>query len=219
MADISLICGASGGLGTSVVQALASRGDRIVAVGGPKSTPPADFKGTWKAADLSDPAQVSALWDAIATELGGPPRWVANLVGGYAGGSAEATDFDAWRRMITLNLDTAWLTCHEAARRLENGSALVNVSARSAIAGGAGSAAYAVAKSGVAKLTQVLAEELQGRVRVNAIVPALIDTSGNRKVLNAQAMSKATSPGSIAAIIAFLLSEASGTLSGSLLAV
>jgi 3-oxoacyl-[acyl-carrier protein] reductase len=120
------------------------------------------------------------------------------------------------RFLTALNLETAWWSCRAAARRLPEGGAIVNVAARTGLTGGAGSAAYAVTKAGVIRLTQVLALELaERRIRVNAVVPALIATPANR----AAGITGGTPPDEIAAAIAFLLSDAASAVTGAVVPV
>ena len=98
-----------------------------------------------------------------------------NTVGGFERGSLADSEAAAVRAMLELNLETAFWTSRAAARRLEEGSAIVHVAARAALVRGGGSTAYAVAKAGVVRLTQVLADELaERRVRVNAVLPSMM---------------------------------------------
>jgi len=102
----------------------------------------------------------------------------------------------------------------------QGGGCIVNVSSRSALEAEPGAAAYAVAKAGVIKLTEVLAAELKASgVRVNVIVPAIIDTAVNRQVLPEKLMQKAVAPAEIAAVIAYLCSDTALAITGATIPV
>src|SRR6202171_2933389 len=234
MADLSVIVGATGALGTAVVDAFAKRGDRIVAVARSRSGVSelaVKYPGvvTGDTADITSRQDVDDLWERI--DRAGVPRWVVNATGGYRGGKVAESTPDDFTAMMDLNLGTAWGSCRAAARRMASspspsasspspsgggqGGGIVNVSSRSALGGGPGAAAYAIAKSGVIKLTEVLAAELKSAgVRVNVMVPAVIDTLENRKSLPEKVMQKAVAPAEIAAVILYLCSDAAAAITG-----
>ena len=217
MADLTVILGATGALGTAVVDAFAKRGDRIVAVARSRSGVSelaVKYPGvvTGDTADITSRQDVDDLWERI--DRVGVPRWVVNATGGYRGGKVAESAPDDFTAMIDLNLSTAWWSCRAAARRMTGGG-IVNVSSRSALVAEPGAAAYAIAKAGVIKLTEVLAAELKSAgVRVNVVVPAVIDTPENRKSLPEKVMQKAVAPAEIAAVIAFLCSDAAAAITG-----
>jgi NAD(P)-dependent dehydrogenase (short-subunit alcohol dehydrogenase family) len=216
VADLALVCGGGGALGGALVEVFLARGDRVVSVD--RHAPDEDARAglVHEAVDLTDPDAVEALWDALDER----PRWLVNAVGGFRSETVADSDPESVRFLHDLNLGTAWWSCRAAARRMEAGAAIVNVSARAALVGGSGSAAYAVAKAGVVRLTQVLALELaERRVRVNAILPSVIDTPANRASLSEQTMSVAVPPAEIAAVVAFLCSDAAAAVSGAIVPV
>jgi len=215
--DLAVILGATGGLGTAVVDAFATRGDRIIAVArsiAGVSELAAKYPGrvTGDTANLTSRQDVDDLWERI--DRVGVPRWVVNTTGGYRGGKVAETTPDDFTTIMDLNLGTAWWSCRAAARRMAGGC-IVNVSSRSALVAEPGAAAYAIAKAGVIKLTEVLAAELKSSgVRVNVVVPAIIDTPENRKSLPEKAMQKAVAPADIAAVILYLCSDAASAITG-----
>jgi NAD(P)-dependent dehydrogenase (short-subunit alcohol dehydrogenase family) len=221
MADLTVIFGATGGLGTAVVEAFAKRGDRIIAVARSRSGvselaakyPSSEGGGvTGDTADLTSRQDVDDLWERI--DRVGVPRWVVNTTGGYRGGKVVDSTPDDFTAMMDLNLGTTWWSCRAAARRMQAGG-IVNVSSRSALVADPGAAAYAIAKAGVIKLTEVLAAELKSSgVRVNVVVPAVIDTPENRKSLPEKVMQKAVAPAEIAAVILYLCSDDAAAITG-----
>ena len=80
--------------------------------------------------------------------------------------------------------------------------------------------AYAASKSGVARLTEALAEELKDRgVTVNAVLPSIIDTPANRAAMPDADASRWVTPGALARVIAFLLSDDATPITGACLPV
>jgi NAD(P)-dependent dehydrogenase (short-subunit alcohol dehydrogenase family) len=217
MSELAVIMGATGALGTAIVDAFASRGDRVIAVARSRSDVSqlaSKYPGvvTGDTADLTSRLEVDELWERI--DRAGVPRWVVNATGGYRTGKLVDSTPDDFTFMMDLNLGTAWWSCRAAARRMQGG-AIVNVSSRSGLVAEPGAAAYAVAKAGVITLTTVLAAELKSSgVRVNAIVPAIIDTPANRQALPEKLMQKAVAPAEIAAVIAYLCSDAAAAITG-----
>ena len=171
---------------------------------------------THEVADLTQPTK----WRRSGTGCRETPRWVVNAAGGFRAGEVADSDPDSVRFLSDLNLGTAWWSCREAARRLPEGGAIVNVSSKTGLTGGAGTAAYAVAKSGVIRLTEVLAAELrERRVRVNAVLPSLIDTPANRASMSPDQLKNAVAPADLASVIDFLLSDAAAAVTGAIVPV
>ncbi len=199
MTDVALVCGGAGALGSAIVETLRARGDDVVV---------ADRNTV----DLTDAEAVEAFWERLVAR----PRWVVNAAGGFRPATVAETEPEDLRFLTELNFGTAWWSCRAAARRLPDGGAIVNVAARAGLTGGAGSAAYAVTKAAVVRLTQVLALELaERRIRVNAVVPALIDTPANR----AHGITGGTPPAEIARAVAFLLSDDAQAVNGAIVPV
>jgi NAD(P)-dependent dehydrogenase (short-subunit alcohol dehydrogenase family) len=220
MADVALVCGGHGVLGRAVVDAFLARGDDVVAVGrGRPERTKRHPRLTIESADLAVADEVEALWQRLERQ-DRRPRWVVNAVGGYRPGTVADSDPEEVRSVHALNLDTVWWSCRAAARRLAPGAAILNVASRSAVTGGRGATAYAVAKAGVARLTEVLAAELADRrIRVNATLPSLIDTPDNRASLSAERMQVAVPPRELAAVATFLCSDAAAAVTGALVPV
>jgi NAD(P)-dependent dehydrogenase (short-subunit alcohol dehydrogenase family) len=215
MTDLSargiLVTGASGALGSSVASVLAERGAKVAGVGlapgGPGLALPR--------ADLTDPAAAAGAIAQAAEALGGLDGLV-NVAGGFVWEKLEGGSIDTFDRMYRLNLRTAAVCCQAAIPHLAHaGGAIVNVGAASAASPGAGMAAYAASKAGVMALTTSLAAELKGKgVRVNAILPTIMDTAQNRKDMPDADTSDWTTTEAAARVIAFLLSADAGAITG-----
>ena len=218
-----VVTGGTGALGRAVVETLLAEG---YAVAVPFRDPAswdrlragAASERLWGApADAADPAAMVAFMADAQKHLGALSG-LANLAGGYAGSKRfEEAPPDQWDDMMRLNLGTAYAACRAVLPRLSAGGSIALVASRLVEQGGAGAAAYTVSKAGVVALARALAAENAGVVRVNCILPGIIDTEANRAAMPRADVSGWTTPQAIAELIAFLLSPRSGALSGALL--
>lgn len=214
MAGAVIVTGAFGALGRAVVAHLAGAGHAVAGVD--VAPAPAEFAGSLAVGgvDLTDEARVTAAYDEIAAKLGGISGLV-NIAGGFVWELVEGGNLGNWDRMFAMNLRTAATSSAAALPHLvQSGGAIVNIGANAALNPAAGMAPYTASKAGVHALTASLAEELRGKVRVNAVLPTIIDTPTNRADMPDADTSAWVKPESAAKVITFLISEASGSVTG-----
>jgi NAD(P)-dependent dehydrogenase (short-subunit alcohol dehydrogenase family) len=124
--------------------------------------------------DVTDENAVSDAMERTVAELGPLGCLVANA-GVTDGAPITEMSLDRWHRVLRTNLDGAFLSTREAARRFVaqgSGGSLVIVSSTVSRYGGAGLAAYATSKTGLLGLGRTLAVELaRHRVRCNMLLP------------------------------------------------
>src|SRR5713101_2279344 len=136
--------------------------------------------------DVTDEAEVGKFVEGVVRRHGRLDAMV-NTVGGYAGGvKLWELDTKVFDQMLALNLRSSYALSRGAVRvMLKQGSgAIVNVAAKAAIDHGAGAAAYAASKAAAVAMINSLAEDLKGTgVRVNSVLPSIIDTDANRKAM------------------------------------
>jgi len=168
--------------------------------------------------DVLDEADVAA-----AFAMSPPLRAVVNLIGGYAPPQAlSGLDVSVLRRQLELNLVTAAIVTKHAMPVLaaQGGGAIVHVSSRVAVEKGENGFAYSVSKLGVVRLVEAAAAE--GRepgVRVNCIMPSIIDTPANRAALPHARHDRWPKPAELAAVLAFLVSDDATLISGAAIPV
>ncbi len=146
-----------------------------------------------------------------------------HIVGGFAAAAVEDTRRDDFVSMFELNAVTAFLCCRESVRKMRSGGGggcIVNVAARPAVQPVGGMIAYTTAKAAVASLTQCLAEEVRGDgIRVNAILPSILDTPANRRAMPDADFDRWPKPAEVARTISFLASPDNRLTSGALVPV
>lgn len=212
-----VVTGGLGILGQAVVQFLKNRGDQVAVV---DVAPARDDQGdvmVLGGIDLTDEAAVVAAYRSIADELGGIDGLV-NVAGGFLWETVIDGSLDSWDRMYAMNLRTAVISSRAAVAHLVKGGAIVNIGAAAAGNAAMGLAPYAASKAGVKALTESLADELRGKgIRVNAVLPTIIDTPTNRADMPDADRSGWVTPAGAARAIGFLLSPEAGTITGATL--
>ncbi len=169
-------------------------------------------------ADLSDPASAQAVAQIAAAEGEAPLRAVVNLVGGFAEGErVHATPVEDFEAQLRLNLRPTYLVCQAALPHLLDGGggAIVCVSSRAALRPFSGAAGYIVAKAAVLAFVDALAAEYRADdIRVNAILPSVIDTPANRRASPDADHARWVRPEQIADVVRFLCEDGSAPISG-----
>ena len=218
--SVVIVTGASGALGSSIVERFAAAGATVAAVDvvAPGSDdaqldPETDY-GFYEA-DLTDEADVERVVDRIIDDHGRLDH-LCNIAGTWRGGSPiDETPVEEFDLLFDVNLKTMFLTSKHAIPHLrETEGAIVSVSARSSLEGGEGDGPYRASKAGVRLLTETIAEENLGTVRANAVMPSVIDTPMNREMMPDAEHGKWVDPADIADVVMFLCSDAAGVTSG-----
>jgi NAD(P)-dependent dehydrogenase (short-subunit alcohol dehydrogenase family) len=212
-----LVAGGTGALGQAVLRELVSSGYGVTAtwiVDRERERVQNEFGGVRLVkADLME-AEGAAGAVAAMDDL----EAVVNLVGGFASAPpVHETDPEDFDRMIRLNLRPAFMLARAAMPALTDrgGGAFVCVSARAALRPFAGAAGYVTGKAALLGFVGALDAEYRDRgVRVNAVLPSVIDTPANRAASPDADASRWVPPEQIAKVIRFLVSEDSAPTSG-----
>jgi NAD(P)-dependent dehydrogenase (short-subunit alcohol dehydrogenase family) len=221
------VTGAYGSLGKVVAAVAADRGAFVAAIDFAAAPPDGLAERLGPDAmllggvDLSSAEGAHAAIADVVTKFGRLDALV-NIAGGFAWEKVEGGNASCWDRLFAINLKTA-LHASQAAipHLLQSGAGrIVNVGAASAVKAAAGMGPYAVSKGAVHRLTESLAEELKNRgVTVNAVLPSIIDTPGNRAEMPGAAFDHWVAPTDLAAVILFLVSDEAKAVTGALLPV
>ena len=210
-----VVTGASGALGRVVCARLAEAGHSVAAIDVGDATGLPDVAALrLGAVDLSAEEETNRAFEEIGT-LFGSLDGLVNVAGGFAWETHADGKAETWDRLYTLNVKTALHACRAALPLLADGASIVNIGAAAAARAELGMGAYAASKAGVARLTESLAAELKPRgIRVNAVLPSIIDTPANRKDMPEADYSKWVTAGELAEVIAFLLSDKASGITG-----
>lgn len=124
-------------------------------------------------ADLTRPEKIDFLF-SLVDEFHAPLKVVVNSAAVMPVGSPLDLDLYNWDSAIDLNLRAPFLVARQAAKRMQDGGLIVNISDSGAQKAWSRYPSYTVSKAGLESLTKLLARSLAPKIRVNAIAPGLV---------------------------------------------
>jgi NAD(P)-dependent dehydrogenase (short-subunit alcohol dehydrogenase family) len=210
---ITIISGASGGVGQTVSRVFHQAGASVALLGTHEAGVQALAEELGQdrtlpvVANLADSSDAEAVVRTVVKHFGRVDL-LLNLVGGFTGGRpVSESDGDDLKRMLEINLWTTYNLCRAAVKPMidQNWGRIVNTGSRDSLQGRANYSAYAISKAAVLRLTESMAEEVRPYdITVNAILPGMIDTEANRQALPEDDHSKWVKPNTIAETLLFL---------------
>ena len=176
----ALVTGGGTGIGLAIARGLAAQG-ALVTITGRRIEVLQDVAGDGLYALAMDVTDESAQRDTIAKAVAarGPIQICVANAGIAEGRALQKTEMDLWRRIMTTNLDGAFITIRESMRSMVQADwgRVIAVSSIAGIRGLKGGGAYAASKHGLIGLIRSYSEEyLGGPITFNALCPGYVDT-------------------------------------------
>ena len=235
---VSVVTGASRGIGRAIARTLAQRGGTVVLAArdeaklaeGVREIEAAGGKAFPVVMNVSDPASIDAAF-ARVLETQGRIDHLVNNAGITRDNLLLRMKPDEWQDVIATNLTGVFLCTQVVLKPMlkqKSGGRIVNVTSVVGLMGNAGQANYAASKAGILGFTKSVAREVASRgITVNAVAPGFIETDmtqamtdkAKEAVTASIPLGRVGKPEDIAAAVAFLVSEEAGYITGQVLAV
>jgi len=220
-----LVAGGTGGLGRAVSLAFLQEGANVAVTFRAQAEFDALKESAGREASLLtghsvDVTDDDAVMKMVEVILANQKRIdvLVNTVGGYkAGTKFWEQDSKVLDQMLSLNLRSGWALARAVVPAIlkQGEGAIVNVAAKAALDAPASAAAYAASKAAAIAMMNSLSADLKGtRVRVNSVLPSIIDTEPNRKAMPNADFAKWPKPADIARVILFLCSDEAKVIRG-----
>jgi len=216
--SVVLIAGGTGGLGREVTSAFLKEGATVIVTyrNQPEwekfKTAPSAHAARLEGheVDVTDEAAVRQLVEKVLSKHRRLDA-VVNTVGGYAGGlKLWEMETRVFEQMLNLNLRSGYALARAAVPAMlkQGHGAIVNIAAKAAFDHAAGASAYAASKAAAVAMMDSLAADVKGTgVRVNTILPSIIDTEANRNAMPKADFANWPKPKDIARVVLFLCSD------------
>jgi len=223
--SVVLIAGGTGGLGREVTSAFLKEGATVIVTY--RNQPEWEKFKTASSAhaarleghevDVTDEAAVRQLVEKVLSKHRRLDA-VVNTVGGYAGGlKLWEMETRVFEQMLNLNLRSGYALARAAVPAMlkQGHGAIVNIAAKAAFDHAAGASAYAASKAAAVAMMDSLAADVKGTgVRVNTILPSIIDTEANRNAMPRADFANWPKPKDIARVVLFLCSDDAKVIHG-----
>jgi NAD(P)-dependent dehydrogenase (short-subunit alcohol dehydrogenase family) len=212
-----LITGASGALGSAVVTRFLEGGDHVVAVHSSSEKPSPVDQVEWVSADLTQRESVFSLF----TRYDGFDA-VVHCAGGFRFGNIDTVSQNDVRFLVSLNFESAFWIASAAVPQMKKakGGTLLFISSLATLNPTPGMSAYAASKAALNAMVTTLSAELkQDGIRVNAVMPSIIDTATNRRDMPNADPTKWVAAEDIAEFLYDLTLSKSKSISGALIPI
>lgn len=227
---ISLVTGASRGIGKAIALNLAKQGHFVIGTAttenGAKTIHDSlhEFGGIGRVLDVKNRDNIDNLFEEIESVYG-VVQVLVNNAGITQDGLLMRMDDAAWDSVIDVNLTAIYRMSKRAMRGMMKAryGRIINISSVVAQMGNAGQTNYATTKAGMEGFTRSLAREIGSRqVTVNCVAPGLIETDMTDELderlinamLDAVPLGRLGQPDDVAAAVSFLASDAAGYITG-----
>ena len=233
--SVAVVTGGSRGIGEEIAVSMAAAGadvavvarsedalaetvDRIEGAGGEATSYPLD---------VTDEAEVEAMFDDVEAELGPVDVLVNNAGTNPFFGDARDLDSETWQKILSVNVTGAFYCAREFGQRVferDDAGTVVNVASVGGVVALPNQAPYTASKHAMVGLTKTLAVDWAPRIRVNALAPGYVKTAfteGVRKnesiredILESIPQDRFAEPEEIATGAVYLASDAAAYVTG-----
>lgn len=230
----AIVTGASRGIGYAIAQHLVTEGANVLITARKEDALAAAVqdlgeRATYVVGRADDPDHQDEVIATALDKFGSADFLVNNTGINPAYGPLMDIDPGAARKIMDVNVIAAlsWVQKVQSAWQGEHGGAIVNVASIAGLRPAPGIAMYGVSKAALIHLTEELAHELGPKTRVNAVAPAIVKTDfakalyegREEKVAAPYALKRLGVPDDIGGVVAFLLSDEAGWMTGQTLTV